>query len=99
MNNFVVKEVRADRIYKKIMLAKQEKKDDIYRYDFMKQFEGKWEKYHCPLKAKQPGGHDVVMASGMLGYLSPKKIDENCRLYIEKLSNDTFWDKCRESIQ
>lgn len=99
MNNLVVKEVRAERIYKKIMLADKEKKDDIYRYDLMKQFEGKWNMYHCPLKARQQGGYDVVMASGILGYLLPERIDEKYESDIEKLSNNAFWDKCKESIQ
>ena len=69
MNDFIVKAVRSDDIYRKILNASMNKKDDIYRYEFMQQFEKKWEMYHCPLKAKQPGGYDRVMASGMLGYI------------------------------
>lgn len=65
MNEYIVKAVRSDDIYRKILNAPMDKKDDIYRYEFMQKFEKKWEMYHCPLKAKQPGGYDVVMASGM----------------------------------
>ena len=56
MEKLTVKAVRSDRIYSKIMMAPVEKKDDIYRYDFMKLFETKWNMLHCPLKAKQEGG-------------------------------------------
>lgn len=70
-----IKVVRSDVIYRKIMEAPIDKKDDIYRYELMKPFEQKFAMYHCPLKAKQPGGYDVVMASGMFGNLVPQKID------------------------
>ena len=64
MHEFIIEIVKSDEIYRKIANASLEKKDDIYRYDFMKKFEKKWDMYHCPLKAKQSGGYDVVMASG-----------------------------------
>ena len=75
MSTVNVKAIRSDEIYQKIMEAPIERKDDIYRYELMKSFETKWDMYHCPLKAKQPGGYDVIMASGMLGFLSPQKVD------------------------
>ena len=99
MEKLTVKAVRSDRIYSKIMMAPVEKKDDIYRYDFMKLFETKWNMLHCPLKAKQEGGYDVIMASEMLGNLSPRKIDEKSADMIALLSDDDFWDKCQRSIE
>ena len=88
MNDFIVKAVRSDDIYRKILNASMDKKDDIYRYEFMQQFEKKWEMYHCPLKAKQPGGYDVVMASGMLGYILPQKIGKKEEAYIDELAEN-----------
>ena len=79
MNTITIKAVRSDILYKKIMEAPIEKRDDIYRFEFMQPFEKKWAMYHCPLKAKQPNGYDVVMASSMLGYLSPQKIDASLK--------------------
>ena len=76
-----------------------DKKDDIYRYEFMQQFEKKWDMYHCPLKSKQPGGYDVVMASGMLGYLLPQKIGKKEEAYIEELADDKLWAACAASIE
>lgn len=99
MNEYIVKAVRSDNIYRKILNAPMDKKDDIYRYEFMQQFEKKWEMYHCPLKAKQPGGYDVVMASGMLGYLLPQKIGEKEETYIDELADEKMWDACVASIE
>ena len=99
MNDFIVKAVRSDDIYRKILNASMNKKDDIYRYEFMQQFEKKWEMYHCPLKAKQPGGYDVVMSSGMLGYLLPQKIGKKEEAYIDELADDKLWAACAASIE
>lgn len=99
MNDFIVKAVRSDDIYRKILNASMNKKDDIYRYEFMQQFEKKWEMYHCPLKAKQPGGYDVVMASGMLGYLLPQKIGKKEEAYIDELADDKLWAACAASVE
>lgn len=99
METITVKIVRSDAIYRKIMEAPIERKDDIYRYELMKPFEQKFAMYHCPLKAKQPGGYDVVMASGMLGYLLPQKIDASTEESIALLAEDTFWENCKKSIE
>ncbi|MGN0279115.1 MAG: DUF2268 domain-containing protein [Lachnospiraceae bacterium] len=99
MNEYVVKAVRSDDIYRKILNAPMDKKDDIYRYEFMQKFEKKWEMYHCPLKAKQLGGYDVVMASGMLGYLLPQKIGKKEEAYIDELADEKLWAACAASIE
>lgn len=99
MDKVTVKSVRSDSIYKKIMEAPSEKKDDIFRYDFMKQFEEKWKKYPIPLKAKQPGGYDIIMASGMMGHLLPQKIDDSTMESINLLSEDAFWNNCQQAIE
>lgn len=99
MDEYNVKVVRSDEIYRKILNAPMDKKDDIYRYDLMKKFEKKFEMYHCPLKAKQSGGYDVVMASGMLGYLLPRKIGKNEERYVESLADEDLWNNCVTSIR
>ena len=43
--------VRSDAVYKKIMEAPVEKKNDIYRYELMMPFKGKWDCYQIPMKA------------------------------------------------
>jgi len=55
--------IRSDGIYKKIMKAPSEKKNDIYRYEMMMPFEKKWACYSVPMKATTPNGYDVIMAS------------------------------------
>ena len=48
--------VRSDAVYKKIMEAPVEKKNDIYRYELMMPFKGKWDCYQIPMKAATPNG-------------------------------------------
>ena len=67
--------VRSDAVYKKIMEAPVEKKNDIYRYELMMPFKGKWDCYQIPMKAATPNGYDIIMASDMLGLISPTKVD------------------------
>lgn len=94
-----IKSVRSDEIYKKILTAPSNKKDDIYRYELMKPFEFKWSCYNIPLKAPQKNGYDVIMASSMLGFLTPTKVNDSQRESIELLSANHFWDKCQKSIE
>ena len=54
--------VRSDAVYKKIMEAPVEKKNDIYRYELMMPFKGKWDCYQIPMKAATPNGYDIIMA-------------------------------------
>ena len=92
-------EVRSDEVYKKIMNAPIDKKEDIYRYEIMKPFEFKWECVNVPIKAKQKGGFDVIMASDMLGFLPVKLIDINKEEEINMLSDNNIWTSCKETIE
>ncbi|MBU3133406.1 DUF2268 domain-containing protein [Clostridium gasigenes] len=94
-----IKLIRSDTIYKKMMNAPKEKRDDIYRYEIMKPFEFKWSCYNVPLKSPQKGGYDVVMASGMLGYLAPSEVDEKQKENIDLISNEDLWKTCEKTIQ
>ena len=99
MSILKVQAVRSDGIYRKIMEAPVSKKNDIYRYEMMKPFEKKWACYNVPMKAAQPNGYDVIMASGMLGFLLPEKIDETWAKSITLLDDNQFWDNCQKSIE
>ncbi|MEI5908019.1 DUF2268 domain-containing protein [Bacillus spongiae] len=48
----------------------EEGREDYYRYSMMKPFEKMWSTINVPLKAQQPNGYDVLMATNMLGYLN-----------------------------
>ncbi len=93
-----VNAVRSDGVYKKIMSAPYEKKNDIYRYELMMPFEKKWACYNVPMKAAKPNGYDVIFASGMLGHIAPTKVDESQRENIEALSSEALWRDCGLSI-
>lgn len=94
-----IKAIRSDKVYEKIMNAPKEKRDDIYRYELMKEFSHKWECYNVPLKAKQEGGYDVIMASTMLGYLPPSEIDLSKSKVIKGISDENIWNTCTKTIK
>jgi uncharacterized protein YjaZ len=91
--------VRSDSVYKKILAAPPDKKNDIYRYELMLPFEKKWAYYNVPMKAATVNGYDVIMASGMLGHLAPTKVDSTQESNIKLLASDSLWTECRKSIQ
>ena len=99
MDTIKVTSVRSDTIYRKIMTAPAQKKNDIYRYEMMKPFEKKWACYNVPMKAPQPNGYDVIMASGMLGFLLPEKITQDVENSIAMLEDNQFWHNCQCSIE
>ena len=94
-----ITEIRSDKVYNKILNAKPDKKDDIYRYDLMSEFSDKWACYNVPIKAKQKGGYDVIMASSMLGYMAPSEIDQSKSQEVKSLNDDAIWKLCTESIK
>lgn len=94
-----VKSIRSDKVYNKILNTNLDKKDDIYRYDLMNEFADKWACYNVPIKAKQKGGYDVIMANSMLGYMAPRDINEDRLEDIEYLKNESLWKLCTESIE
>lgn len=91
--------VRSDDIYRKIMVAPAEKKNDIYRYELMMPFKRKWDCYSVPMKAATPNGYDVIMASEMLGHISPTKVNDSQKANIECISSDLLWTSCEQSIR
>lgn len=90
--------IRSDKIYKKMIYANTQERDDIYRYELMKPFESKWTCIGIPIKVDQPGGYDVVMASSMGGGFAPNQINSERISDVEKISNESFWKNCKESI-
>lgn len=86
-------------IYKKIMSAPIDKKNDIYRYEMMMPFKGKWDCYHIPIKAEREGAYDIIMANNLLGLLAPTKVDESWADAIEALSDQNLWESCETSIE
>lgn len=51
-----------------VLLQDVDKRKDYFRYEMMRPLEGMWNLINVPLKAKQPNGYDVIMASQMLGF-------------------------------
>lgn len=95
----IVKQIYSPDVYRKIMNAAKDKKDDIYRYELMRPFQGKWDCYHIPLKAAKEGGYDIIMANNRMGLLSPSKVDLTTKDWIEAISDRNLWDACQKSIE
>ncbi len=91
--------IRSDQIYRKLVAAPVEERDDIYRYELMKPFEFKYQCIGMPLKAEVPGGYDVVSSCSMTGGYMPSQISEDCMPAIEMISDDAFWTACEKSIR
>ena len=94
-----VKSVYSPDVYRKIMTAEQEKKDDIYRYELMLPFQGKWDCYHIPLNAPREGAYDIIMANNRLGLFAPSKVNETTKPWIDAISDQNLWDACQSSIE
>lgn len=94
-----IKAIRSDDIYRKIINASDEEKVNIYRYELMKPFEFKWQCIGIPLKAEAVGGYDVVSAAGMGGDYTPSQITSERYGEIEKISDNSFWNACENSIR
>lgn len=93
-----IKTIRSDEVYHKLLTAPQDKKNDIYRYELMAPFQKKWELIHVPMKAAVPGGYDVIMASSMLGFLEPEKVDDSQKENIEKISEEALWKVSGQTV-
>ncbi len=91
--------IRSDVVYAKMKAAAPEKKSDIYRYELMMPFRKKWDCYSIPMKASEPGGYDVIMASEMLGHIAPVRVNEAQEENINLISSDTLWDRCYKSVE
>lgn len=95
-----VTEIRSDKVYNKILNAKLDKKDDIYRYDLMNEFSHKWACYNIPIKATQKGGDGGIPGSIFLSLLPREdtinkipsvlahECNHNVRFQFIKWSND-----------
>lgn len=94
-----IKAIRSDEIYRKMMTATNEEKENIYRYDLMKPFEFKWQCIGIPLKADAAGGYDVVSAAGMGCDYTPSQITNERLAEVEQISDNAFWRACEKSIR
>lgn len=59
--------------YETLLSLPLAERDNFFRYTMMKPFEDMWNTINVPLKANQPNGYDVMIATNMLGYLDIKE--------------------------
>lgn len=94
-----ITQIRSDVIYRKMTYVTNEERENIYRYEMMKPFEFKWQRIGIPLKAEQEGGYDVVSVCSMGGGYRPEQITKARLGEIERISSDSFWKACEESVR
>lgn len=94
-----IRAIRSDEIYRKMMTATTDEKENIYRYDLMKPFEFRWQCIGIPLQAEAAGGYDVVSAAGMGGDYTPSQITCERLEEIQQISDNAFWNACENSIR
>ena len=91
--------IRSDRIYRSMMNASPEDKENLYRDELMGPFAFRWACVGAPLRAEAEGGYDVVSAAAMSGYCTPGQITgERCGA-SGMISDDAFWVACEDSIR
>ncbi|MEK5056900.1 DUF2268 domain-containing protein [Paenibacillus sp. FSL H7-0326] len=61
--------------YENLFTMPEEKRESYFRHTMMGPFERMWNTINVPMKAKQSGGYDVIMATKMLGYLDVKETE------------------------
>ncbi len=93
-----IKVIRSDELYRKMIFATDEKREDIFRDELLKPFAFKWQCIGVPLKAEAEGGFDAVAAIRMGGGYTPSQITENVLPEIEMISDNSFWNACENSI-
>lgn len=84
--------------YEKLYGLEPSKREDFFRYTMMKPFETMWNTINVPLRAKEPGGYDVVMAAKMLGHLELSETETGTRV-LHKLKEIDALSTAQEALQ
>lgn len=91
--------IRSDKIYNKMADTRPDKRTDIFRQELMMPFKGKMDCYGIPMKAKQEGGYDVIMACDRMGFWVPPMIDTLMMDKIKLMGEDNLWARCQLTLE
>lgn len=84
--------------YKDLLeITDNEKRQNYFRYDMMKEFKKMWDYLNVPIKAKQANGYDVLMATKMLGYADIAE-DEAIQEAIEVFSEEKVYKVAERTL-
>ncbi|MGE7916837.1 DUF2268 domain-containing protein [Lysinibacillus xylanilyticus] len=72
--------------------------ENSFRYELMQPMKSMWDYLSVPLKATQPNGYDVVMASEMLGIWTPRKSIQQVEDNLPELIESRIFDEYQEVI-
>ncbi|GGP08817.1 MULTISPECIES: DUF2268 domain-containing protein [Oceanobacillus] len=79
------------------LFSMDEDRENYFRYSMMKPFEKMWNTISVPLKAKEPNGYDVIMATNMLGYLHVSETNTG-RKALENLKKIQALETARNTL-
>ncbi|MBP2079627.1 DUF2268 domain-containing protein [Oceanobacillus polygoni] len=79
------------------LFSMDEDRENYFRYSMMKPFEKMWNTINVPLKAKEPNGYDVIMATNMLGYLHVSETNTG-RKALENLKEIKALETARNAL-
>lgn len=94
-----IKTLRSDVIYRKMALAPETDRDNIFREELLAPFAFKWQCIGASLRAEQPGGYDALTVVAMGGGYAPAQITPGRTWEIDAISTDSFWSSCEQSIR
>ncbi|MBM0067938.1 DUF2268 domain-containing putative Zn-dependent protease [Alkalicoccobacillus gibsonii] len=85
--------------YRNILtFATHEERKKYFRYTMMSPLKEMWNLINVPIKAKQDNGYDVLMATGMLGYIDIMD-DSHIREGISLLEANSIFDTAESSLK
>ncbi|MFD1416930.1 DUF2268 domain-containing protein [Oceanobacillus jeddahense] len=79
------------------LFSMEENRENYFRYSMMKPFEKMWNTINVPLKAKDPNGYDVIMATNMLGYLDVSETQKGKKA-LENLKDIQALETARNTL-
>ncbi len=82
--------------YDKCLLGKVS--ENSFRYELMQPMKTMWDYLNVPLKAAEPNGYDVVMASEMLGIWTPRKSIQQVKDNLPELIESRIFEEYQEVI-
>ena len=82
--------------YDKCLLGKVS--ENSFRYELMQPMKTMWDYLNVPLKATEPNGYDVIMASEMLGIWTPRKSIQQVKDNLPELIESKIFEEYQEVI-
>ena len=81
-----------------MMSAKENERNDLFRYELMKPFEYKFQCIGIPLTTNEQTPFDIVSYAPMMGTYAPNQVTPELESIVASLSQDSLWNSCEECL-